>query len=414
MVLRPAPEFVRTADGTPLKLKLRQAERKNNLAAFLLLLPVLAFLLVFFLFPLWSMLKQSVDNREVMDVLPRTVTALGEWGGKNLPGEAAYGALALDLRRAHEENLTSRVATRLNYEISGYRSLMLSTARRLQRVEAGPWKAALLAIDERWGEREYWAAIKRNSRPFTDHYFLNAVDHTRDVEGEIVPKSEDQRIYLPVLLRTFWISAQVTLICLVLGYPVAYLLATQPARVANFLMIFVLLPFWTSLLVRTVAWVVLLQRQGLLNDLLLWLGLTAERVTLVFNRPGLLIAMTHVLLPFMILPIYSTMTGIDPQYMRAAKSLGASPARAFLTVYVPLTVKGVGAGILLVYIIAIGYYITPELVGGPHDQMITHYIAMYTSELLNWGQAAALAVLLLVAVFVLYSVYALFFRLQRI
>jgi putative spermidine/putrescine transport system permease protein len=410
----PALDVVRAADGTPLKAKLKRAERARNLGAFALILPLLAFVLVFFFFPIWSMLTHSVDNREVVEVLPRTVQALQEWDGRDVPGEAAFEALARDLKESYERELVPKLAVRLNYELSGYRSMVLSSARRAARLDSGPYKEAIVGIDSRWGERSYWAVLKRNSSRFTDHYFLNSADLQRNVDQEIVGKPEDQRIYLPVLFRTFWISGLVTLLCLALSYPVAYLLATQPPRISNFLMIFVLLPFWTSLLVRTVAWVVLLQRQGLLNDALMALGLISERVLLVFNRPGLLIAMTHVLLPFMILPIYSVMKGIDPHYMRAAKSLGASPTRAFLTVYVPLTGQGVGAGVLLVFILAIGYYITPELVGGPGDQMISHFIAMYTSELLNWGQGSALAVILLAAVVALYAVYNRFFKVGQI
>lgn len=405
---------VRAADGTPLKVKLKQAERMRNLTAFSLILPLLAFILVFFFFPIWSMLKQSVENREVVEVLPRTVRALAKWNGGELPGEAAFEALVRDLKESYEKDLIPKLGIRLNYEISEYRSMIQRSARRAESIETGPYKEAMLGLDARWGERKFWAVLKRNSSRFTDHYFLNAVDLHRNVEQAIVQKPENQRIYLPVLLRTFWISGMVTLLCLALGYPVAYLLATQPSRVSNLLMIFVLLPFWTSLLVRTVAWVVLLQRQGLLNDAMMWLGLIPERVLLVFNRPGLLIAMTHVLLPFMILPIYSVMKGIDPHLMRAAKSLGANPTRAFLTIYVPLTGQGVGAGVLLAFILAIGYYITPELVGGPGDQMISHYIAMYTSELLNWGQGAALSVILLLAVVALYAVYNRFFKVGQI
>jgi putative spermidine/putrescine transport system permease protein len=179
-------------------------------------------------------------------------------------------------------------------------------------------------------------------------------------------------------------------------------------------MILVLLPFWTSLLVRSTAWVVLLQRQGLLNDALVWLGLINERVSLIFNRPGLLIAMTHVLLPFMILPLYSVMKGVDPRYVRAAISLGATPLRAFFTVYVPQTRPGIGAGCLLVFILAIGYYITPELVGGGGDQMVSHFIAIFTNQIINWGEAAAMAMVLLMAVAILYAIYSRFFGIDRV
>ncbi|MSO93721.1 MAG: ABC transporter permease [Rhodospirillales bacterium] len=410
----PPIDVVRTADGTPLKARLRQTERVRNTAAFGLILPLLAFTLVFFFFPIFSMLVQSFENKEIPANFPRAIVALKSWGGQGLPGEDAYAALAYDLKHGYDNKTVPRAAVRLNYEIAQFRSMVLASARKAANLQTGPYKEAMIGIDARWGEREYWAVLKRNSSTVTDHYFLNALDLERNVDQEIVKKAEDRRIYISVLFRTFWISLFVTILCLLLGYPVAYLLATQPARISNLLMIFVLLPFWTSLLVRTVAWVVLLQQQGLLNDLMIALGLIKERVLLVFNRPGLLIAMTHVLLPFMILPIYSVMKGIDPQYMRAAKSLGASPALAFATIYIPLTFPGIGAGVLLVFILAIGYYITPELVGGGGDQMISHFIAIYTSELVNWGQGSALAVILLAAVLALYAIYARFFKLSQI
>ena len=165
-------------------------------------------------------------------------------------------------------------------------------------------------------------------------------------------------------------------------------------------MILVLLPFWTSLLVRTGAWVVLLQREGPVNGLLQALGLTDEPLQLVYNRFGVYVAMTHILLPFMVLPLYSVMRGIPPEYMRAAASLGARPLRAFLRVYLPQTVPGIGAGCLLVFILAIGYYITPALVGGANDQMVSYFVAFFTNQTVNWGMAAALGAVLLIATLV--------------
>ena len=208
-----------------------------------------------------------------------------------------------------------------------------------------------------------------------------------------------------VLGRTLWISAVVTLMCLLLGYPVAFFIAQQPPSRASLLLFLVLLPFWTSLLVRTVAWVVLLQREGILNNLLLSLGLITEPIRMIFNRFAVYVAMVHVLLPFMVLPLYAVMKGISPTYVRAAWSLGAPPATAFRRVYLPQTLPGVGAGCLMVFIQALGYYITPALVGGADDQMISYFIAFYASKTVNWGMAAALSIMLLAATLALYAVY---------
>ena len=178
-------------------------------------------------------------------------------------------------------------------------------------------------------------------------------------------------------------------------------------RTSNVLMILVLLPFWTSLLVRTSAWKVLLQNQGVINDFLVWIGIIADgnRLELINNVTGTVIAMTHILLPFMILPLYSVMKTIPPTYMRAAKSMGANDFMAFRRVYFPQSIPGLGAGSILVFILAIGYYITPEIVGGTKGVFISNRIAYHISSSLNWGLGAALGAILLVVVLALYWLY---------
>jgi putative spermidine/putrescine transport system permease protein len=195
--------------------------------------------------------------------------------------------------------------------------------------------------------------------------------------------------------------------CLLLGYPIAFLLASLPLRSSNMLMILVLLPFWTSLLVRTSAWKVLLQQQGVVNDFLVWIGLVndADRLIMINNQFGTIVAMTHILLPFMILPLFSVMKTISPNYVRAAKSLGANDWTAFWKVYFPQSVPGIGAGAILVFILSIGYYITPELVGGTSGIFISNRIAYHISTSLNWGLAAALGTILLALVMLLFYVY---------
>ena len=240
----------------------------------------------------------------------------------------------------------------------------------------------------------------------TPFYLLAAIDRAIDADGDIVAAPEDERIYVDVLLRTFWMSLIVTVCCLALGFPVAYLMASLSTRHSNMLMIFVLLPFWTSVLVRVAAWIVLLQNEGLVNRLLMWLGLTDSPLQLLFNRFGVYVAMDHILLPFMVLPLYSVMKGISPVYMRAALSLGCPPFRSFWKIYFPQTLPGIGAGGLLVFIMCMGYYITPALLGGPKEQMLSYFIAFYTNQTINWGMAAALSAVLLAATLLLYMVYA--------
>jgi putative spermidine/putrescine transport system permease protein len=383
---------------------LRRAERVQKLRALALIAPLLLFLLLTFVFPIGGMLLRSVEDPELPSVLPRTAAALRGWDGKGLPADAIVAVFAEDLAMARSAGTLSAVANRLNYDVNGFRTLVLRTARQLG---PGPHSIeSLAAIDPRWSDRATWSAVRNAAGPYTGFYLLAALDRRLDADGAVVRTSVDQAIFVDVFVRTFWISVVVTIASLVLAYPVAYLLATAPERVANLLMIVVLLPFWTAVLVRTTAWMVLLQREGLINGFLRGLGVTTEPLALIHNRTGVYIAMTYVLIPFMILPIYGVMKGISPVGVRAALSLGARPFAAFRRVYLPQTMPGVSAGCLLVFIMALGYYVTPALVGGADDQMISYLIAFYTNQTLNWGMAAALSLLLLVATLLLYGVYA--------
>ncbi len=393
--------------GPSLKQKLARAERFNRLKSKALILPLLVFLLLTFIVPIVALLWRSVDNPEVITSLPRTVEAIEQWSGKALPGEPVYRAMALDIVAARSQQTLGDLSKRLNMEVAGYRSLINVTARALPFAsEPESYKAALENLDERWGDPAYWQVVKRNTSSITPYYLLAALDHRVDDLGELASASPDQAIYLDIFVRTFWMSLVITAICLVLAYPLAYLLANLPTRQSNLLMILVLLPFWTSILVRVAAWIVLLQSGGLINSALMSVGIIDEPMQLVFNRSGVYIAMVHIMLPFMILPIYSVMKGISPTYMRAAVSLGCHPFASFWRVYFPQTLAGVGAGCLLVFILSIGYYITPALLGSPNDQMISYFVAFYTNSSINWGMATALGGLLLGATLVLYVVYS--------
>jgi len=256
-----------------------------------------------------------------------------------------------------------------------------------------------------WADLIYWRTLKSNGSRFTLHYLLQAIDLDLQWDGSVERTPPDQRLYINILLRTLWISFVVTLVCILLGYPLAFFIATAPPRRAKILILLVLLPFWTSLLVRTAAWVIVLQKAGVVNDALLFLGLIDEPLTLIFNRTGVYIAMVHILLPFMVLPLYSVMKTIPPSYMRAARSMGATSLTAFRRVYFPQTLAGIGAGSILVFILSIGYYITPALVGGQSGRFITNFIAYHMQQSLNWGLAAAIGSILLGIVVALYMLY---------
>ena len=306
-----------------------------------------------------------------------------------------------------------RTSTRMNYAKSKWKSLMKKTKREVKALLgkdpdfAGPYKEALIGIDKRWGDISFWHSLGIMKDPYTLGYYLNSFDLEYGFDKEVVQRPEDRRIYKTLWMRTLLISVIVTVACLALGYPVSHLLATLPLRYSNLLMICVLMPFWTSLLVRIVAWMIMLQQEGVVNDTLVWLRLVADesRWQMMYNFTGTVIVMTQILLPFMILPIYSVMRGISPAYMKAAQNLGAPPMRAFFRVYMPQTLPGVGAGVILVFIVAIGYFITPELVGGKDGQMIGNYIAYHLKSSLNWGLASAMGVILLAAILILYWAY---------
>ncbi|RVV99250.1 ABC transporter permease [Mesobaculum littorinae] len=264
----------------------------------------------------------------------------------------------------------------------------------------------MIEVDEDWAEPEVWGTIKAFDGPYTSGYFLSSVDLQKTPDG-VERQPEGERIYILLFERTLFLSLTIMACCVALGYPVAYLLSNLPMRTSNLLMILVLLPFWTSLLVRTSAWKVLLQQQGVINDVLVWLGIISDggRLVMINNQFGTIVAMTHILLPFMILPLYSVMKTIPPSYVRAAKSLGATNWTAFWRVYFPQSVPGIGAGCILVFILSIGYYITPELVGGTTGTFISNRIAYHISNSLNWGLAAALGTILLAVVLILYWLY---------
>ena len=403
------PATLTTADGIPLKVSFDRALRRSRLKALGLVLPLFAFLLITFLVPIGDMLFRSVENQLVGNVLHRTVPKLAAWNPTSgeLPDEATFEALVADFKEGRENRTIGRVGVRLNYELGGMSSLFRKTGRRAKRIDEPPYREAMIKLDKRWGNLDVWRLIKRESAAYTASYYLSAADLRFTADGSVARQPEERQIYLHLFGRTLWLSLVITVLCLLLGYPISYLMATLPVRTSNLLMIMVLLPFWTSLLVRTTCWIALLQQQGVINDLLVFVGVIGDdnRLAMMHNRTGTIIAMTHILLPFMVLPLYSVMKTIPPSYMRAARSLGASPFTAFVKVYMPNTVAGVGAGSILVFIIAIGYYITPALVGGTSGTLISNFIAHHMQVSLNWGLAAALGALLLAVVLALYVLY---------
>ena len=343
---------------------------------------------------------------EAGKALPKTRSAYNGWArimtdeegddpAAEQPWDFVYTALYSDLSAegAPEfEGETASLVAAADAAVSGFETISL--------------KEAFLDIDDDWADTNVWGTIQTYAARYTPGYFLNSVDLQLGPDG-IEAQDEGQRIYITLFARTIFMSLTIMFSCILLGYPIAFLLANLSAKTSNMLLILVLLPFWTSLLVRTSAWKVLLQQQGVINDILVWLGIVADgnRLIMINNQFGTIVAMTHILLPFMILPLYSVMQTIPVTYVRAAKSLGATNWTAFWRVYFPQSVPGIGAGCILVFILAIGYYITPELVGGTKGVFISNRIAYHISSSLNWGLAAALGTILLAAVLILYWAY---------
>jgi putative spermidine/putrescine transport system permease protein len=401
-------DVMMAADGVPLKIKLRRAERMRKIWALGLIAPLFIFIVGGFIVPIISLMTLSVEDPELNEALPRTAEIFSQWDGEGYPSEEAMLVFAEELSTADRGEF-GRVSKRLNYDISGFKSMLKATARASDELTLLPADQILqgfIDIDDDWEDQAYWRAIKGASSAYSDYYMLWAVDLKRDGEtGEIISVDEGRAVYVEVLIRTIEISFAVTILCFLMGLPIAYLLATLPTAKSNLLLILVLLPFWTSLLVRTTSWLVLLQNEGLVNDLGIWIGLWNEPLELVRNRLGVYIAMTHILLPFMVLPMFSVMKSINPWHMRAAASLGAPGWKAFLKVYMPQCMPGVGAGTLLVFILSLGYYITPALVGGPDDQMISYWIVQNMGRNANWGLGAALSLILLVLTMVMFFIY---------
>ena len=402
-----------TTDGIPLKISLKKTERKNKIRAFLLVFPLLLFIIVTFIVPIGDMLTRSVDDSLINEVYGKTFEEYIKWdkAKDELPPEAVYKALFEDIAYGEKIKI-GRSLTRMNYSKSGWKSLIKKTRRQINKIvksEEFPtsYKDWLIEINEDWADPTFWYSMSQMLNESTSIYYWNAIDRTFDQDANIVMQPEERRMYVQTWIKTFKVSVYVTFFCLVLGFPVAHLLANLPLRYSNLLMIFVLLPFWTSLLVRTTAWIVMLQQNGVINGVLVWLGILSDegRIQMVYNQTGTIIAMTQILLPFMVLPLYSVMKVIPKSHMRAAQNLGAKPANAFRRVYLPQTVPGMSAGGLLVFVLAIGYFITPELVGGKDGQLIGHWIAYHLKTTLNWGLCSALGGILLGIMLVLYWLY---------
>ena len=400
-------EQILTTDGVPLSESLKKAERKNKIKAFLLVAPLLLFLLITYITPIGEMFTRSIDDKMITKMLPKTYKSMESWDGQELPPEEVYASFLSDYKVLVKNKTQGKLGQRLNKEKNGFNSILKKLKRKMKKFEEGNYKEQIISVHKRFGDVEYWRAVKRTAPPYTIGKYLKAVDMYKDQNGDIIQVEEKRRVYKKLWIRTVEVAFFVTIFCFFMGYPIAHLLATIPVKYSNLLMICVLLPFWTSLLVRTASWMILLQQQGLVNDFIVMIGLVddANRPQMMYNKVGTYVAMTQILLPFMVLPLYSVMKTVSPSMMRAGKSLGGTPFVSFWKIYFPLTISGVGAGSLLVFILAVGYYITPELVGGASGTLISNSIAYHMKQTLDWSFASAMGLMLLFGVLAIYWIY---------
>ena len=396
-----------TSDGIPLEKSLKKAERVNKIKAFLLVAPLLLFLIITYISPIGDMLTRSVDDKMITNMLPKTFKAMEKWDGQELPPEEVFASFLSDYKILIEAQTQGKLTQRLNKEKNGFNSILKKLKRKMTSFEEGNTKEQTMLVHKRFADVSYWRAIKRTAPPYSIAKYLKAVDMITDENGNVVKVEENRRIYVKLWIRTLEVAFFVTLFCFLMGYPIAHLLATIPMKYSNLLMICVLLPFWTSLLVRTASWMIILQQQGVLNDFFVLIGLVSDdnRPEMMYNKIGTYVAMSQILLPFMVLPLYSVMKTISPSLVRAGKSLGGTPFTTFWKVYFPLTASGIGAGSLLVFILAVGYYITPELVGGASGTLISNNIAYHMKQTLDWSFASAMGLMLLVGVMAIYWIY---------
>lgn len=382
----------------PVETKPAVKRRRQGGTLALLTVPLILFVVILFLWPVARFLSLAVDNSDFSDNLPRTIAALEDWTPTaGLPDEAVFVSLVEDLADARQAGKEGVLAQLVNQRVVGSRFLVIKTARDAAdgKLDMRPVKDEVLVRQPGWDNPELWREIARQKSAMTDYYLLASLDLKRGADNTIEAVSDDRAIFVDALLRTIWISMVVTVLCAVLAVPMAQAIVSAPQGWSRLMFALVLFPLWTSLLVRTVIWIIVLQKNGPVNATLVGLGIVGEPLNLIYTRFSLYLAMVQVLLPMMVLSVVAIMRRVPPNYMRAALSLGAPWFTAWRRIQLPLILPGILSGGAIVFVFSLGYYITPMLVGGPRDQMLSSHIAFYTNNTLNWGMGAALSLQLL-------------------
>jgi putative spermidine/putrescine transport system permease protein len=355
-----------------------------------LLAPLLAVIGIAYILPLLLTLSTAVQDPDLQATLPRTAALLRQWDGDGLPPAPVFPLLGDELVQAVRSQSIGALARRLNFEQPGLRAALLHAAR------AGPLsQERLVALDPIWAQPGTWRRLRRAASGWTALYVLRALDLAQDDDGRIAAVPPDQAVYRDVFVRTFGIAALATALTLLIGYPVAASLASLAGAWGRAGLALVLMPLWISILVRTAAWFILLQREGPLNAALMAIGVIEQPAQLLFTRFAVVLAIVHVMLPYAILPLFAAMRRIDAALLQAAAGLGARPWQVAVRVHLPLAMPGVLAGGAIVFLLSVGFWVTPALIGGPTDQLVGSFVAADVNETLNWGMAAALGTLLL-------------------
>lgn len=364
-------------------------ERALTLAA---LTPALGFVLIFFVVPLCFVFAYSINGPGLGSYFPNYTIARGSGPQAEV---AALGKDVAQLKRSDQFELALRRVR------SADRNLADALRGAQPRGDDAPFDGSRLAASN----SQFWSQFGDLMGRYTIRNYLAAVDMERRPDGSWGMVAANRRVYTSVLLNTFSISLVTAILSLLFGYPLAYWINSRSPRTQAVVLGLLLIPLWTSFLVRTYGWIIMLQTNGALNWAVETLHLSDTPLYLMNTRVGLYIAMVHVLLPLLVFPLLSVMRTIPDDYVKAAMLHGATPFRAFWKAYLPLTYPGVMAGTVLVFVIALGYYITPALIGGPGETTISMLIAMNVNTLLNWGMAGALSMIVLFITLVLFAIY---------
>ncbi|MER8828717.1 ABC transporter permease [Mesorhizobium sp. M0938] len=395
----PAPSIASSTAHVVIRSPIKSDNRRRTVRAALPAAPLLIFLLLFLVIPIGSIVHTAVSDGEIARALPLTTQALQAWDGDKLPTDAVYMTLGHELEAAGHAGSVRPLGRRVGYELSRGMNVILNAQRVLSsdfdRADPQAWKAQLIEADPAWGQSGVWSILKHYDSRYSAFYLRWATGFPVKIEADGQSSQETSYDFRSIYLRTILISLVVTGLTVVIGYPVAYVIANASWRTAAVLLFFILLPFWTSLLVRTMSWIVFLQTNGVLNNALTGAGLISEPLPLLYTRMATIIAMIQIQLPFTVLPMISVMRAIPANQVKAARSLGAGPLLAHRTIFLPQAVPGIAAGGLLTFVLCLGFYLTPALVGGPSDQMVSFFIARFTNEDLNWGLASALSAVLI-------------------